>query len=413
MHVLVINQYALPAGSAGITRHADIGGELVRRGHDVTVVASDYDYLRRRSGGSRQPSEITASGVRFLWFQTGSYSANDRSRVRSILRFTWKASWAAARLRPRPDVIIASSPHPLAGLAAGIASVTRRIPWVFEARDIWPAALVDLGAIRSGSLTHRGLEMVERFAYGSSRRVVFVPPHGERRLSELGMNARKAVHIPNGTNLTTDARPVPATLQKLLDRARGKFVLAYTGAMGVPNGMDTAIDGMERLRARDPAASDAAALLMIGGGVYRDTLIQQARERGLENVLFHQPIEKAAIGPVLAQADACLMQTSASAHFHYGLSPNKLFDYLAAARPILISADEPTIVDEVDAGIRYPPGDSEAFADAVLRLMRTPPAEREAMGQRGRELAQTRYSITAIADQYEHLLEEVIAERRR
>ena len=351
--------------------------------------------------------------MRFIWLQTGSYSANDRSRVRSIARYTSKAAWAAARLRPRPDVIVASSPHPLAGLSAAGAARWLRIPWIFEARDIWPSALVDLGAVRRGSVTHRGLEMVERFDYRSSSRVVFVPPRGEIRLSELGIDDSQGRAYPKrgesvgGT--ASGARKPPAHARRMRgasssSRTRGRWecpteLIRHSKACGDSR---TAI----RRAARD------VALLLVGGGVYRDALVQQARDLGLDNVLFHEPIEKGAIGPVLARADACLMQTSASNHFRYGLSPNKLFDYLAAAKPVLISAEDPTIVDEVDAGIRYPPGDPDAFADALLRLMRTPLAEREAMGERGRELVRSRYSIAAIADQYERLLEEVVAERR-
>src|SRR5207253_2952285 len=143
----ILNQYALPPRSPGITRHADLASELARRGHHVTIVADDYDYLMRRPAQRRRHQEVTSDGVQFLWLKTGSYTGNDRSRVRTILRYTIAAGRAAMRLQPRPDVIIGSSPHPLVALSASAAATWLRVPWIFEARDIWPSALVDLGAL--------------------------------------------------------------------------------------------------------------------------------------------------------------------------------------------------------------------------------------------------------------------------
>jgi glycosyltransferase involved in cell wall biosynthesis len=115
---------------------------------------------------------------------------------------------------------------------------------------------------------------------------------------------------------------------------------------------------------------------------------------------------------LLRSADACLMQAGASDYFKYGLSPNKLFDYFAAGKPVLISSAYPTIVDEADAGIRFAPGDPAALADAIVRMMELTPEARERMGERGRQLVETRYSISRIADQYEDLLKQVREGRR-
>lgn len=411
MHVLILNQYALPAGSAGITRHGDLAAQLVRRGHQVTVIASNYDYLLRQPGKHVSQSEVTDDGVRFIWLETGSYSANDRNRVRSILQYTWKAAWAAARVRPRPDIVVASSPHPLAGLSGIAAAFARRLPWVFEVRDFWPSALLDLGAVQAGSLTHRALSLVERISYAASARVVVVPPRGHLRLEELGFDGSKAIHIPNGTGLTKPPGELPETLAAALRDLNGKFLIAYTGAIGVPQSFESAIQGMARL-AKDGGRASDAVLLLIGSGVRRDALRQVVHHLKLQNVIFHGPVDKPAVAAVLARSDACLVQLGALDNFRYGLSPNKLFDYMGAGKPVLIAADYPTVVDEENAGIRFRPGDADAFADAVLRLMHTPEAERVAMGERGRALVRARYSVQAIADQYERLLEDVVGHRR-
>src|SRR5207248_5805681 len=123
----------------------------------------------------------------------------------------------------------------------------------------------------------------------------------------------------------------------------------------------------------------------------------------------HPAVNKSSIRTVLLKADACLMQAAASDHFKYGLSPNKLFDYFAAGKPVLISSAYPTLVDEANAGIRFTPGDPAALADAIQAMINTPEAERTAMGERGLKLAETDYSIKVITDRYEALLHEVVA----
>src|SRR6188474_3350601 len=94
MRVLILNQYALPAGEAGITRHGDLGAKLVERGHDVTVIASDYDYFTRRRTRRAETGTDARDGVRFVWLQTGGYVGNDRRRTSSMVRYATSATWA-------------------------------------------------------------------------------------------------------------------------------------------------------------------------------------------------------------------------------------------------------------------------------------------------------------------------------
>lgn len=415
MRILILNQYALPSGAAGITRHGDIGAELVRRGHKVTVIASDYDYFTRQPTHRATDAGTTDhDGVRFVWLRTGAYVGNDRRRTSSMVRYWYAASWAGLRERPAPDVIIGSSPQPLAPLAAyGIARL-RRVPWVFEARDIWPSALVDLKAIARGGAAHRWLERLERFLYATADAVVSVPPHGARRLAELGLDPAKCAHIPNGaTTMLTEPGALPATLAHLLDDESTHFALVYAGAIGVPHGFETVVDAVKLVRERRRDLYDRLLVLIVGDGVAAESTRRAAVENGLDRLHVHPAIDKSAVRSLLQRADACLMQAAASDHFKYGFSPNKLFDYFAASRPVLIASAHDTLVDEANAGIRFTPGDPAALARALAELMDKPAAERRAMGERGRHLVEADYSIQAITDRYERLLDDVSARRAR
>ena len=414
MRVLILNQYALPAGEAGITRHGDIGAELVRRGHEVTVIASDYDYFRRRPTRHAKAGGTRHQGVQFLWLPTGAYVRNDRRRMVSMVRYAMSATWAGWRARQAPDVVIGSSPQPLAALAADVVARLRRVPWIFEARDIWPSALVDLKAIARNGRTHRSLELLERYLYGRATAVVSVPPRGSLRLEELGLDPAKCVHIPNGaTTLLGEPGAIPETLDRLLEQDTGRFVLVYAGAIGVPHGFDTVVEAVSLLKETDADTYERLSVLIVGDGVAAASLRRAAAKRGLDHLHMHPAIAKPAVRSLLQRADACLMQAAASDHFKYGLSPNKLFDYFAAAKPVLISSAHPTLVEEANAGIRYMPGDPAALARAIEQITSISGAERSAMGERGRSLVETEYSIQAITDRYEALLRQVVGARRR
>lgn len=413
MRVLILNQYALPAGEVGISRHGDVGAELVRRGHDVTVIASDFDYFTRQSAGRTHNGAITHhDGVRFVWLRTGAYVGNNRHRTLSMARYGISAAWAGVRHSMPPDIVIGSSPQPLAPLAADIVARIRQRPWIFEARDIWPSALVDLGAIRRGGRTHRTLERLERYLYARADSVVSVPPLGALRLAELGLDASKCTHIPNAaTTLVTKPAPVPQSIDRWTGGGARKFLIVYAGAIGVPHDFSTVVEAVKLLKEGERHIYDNLTVLVVGDGVAAASTRRAAEENNLDHLVVHPAISKGAVRTLLLQADACLMHTAASDHFKYGLSPNKLFDYFGAAKPVLIASARQTVVDEARAGLRYLPGDSRALARAIMKIVATPPAERIAMGERGRRLVETSYSVSAVTDRYEALLERLVAHR--
>jgi glycosyltransferase involved in cell wall biosynthesis len=407
MRLLIVNQYGLPTGRPGITRHGDLGAELVKLGHDVTVLASRFNYLTRTSEGEARSERH--SGVTFRWLDTGTYAANDSRRVRSMLDFTLRATWHGMRM-PRPDVVLASSPHLLTGLA-GIAIARRhRVPLLFEVRDLWPSVLVDLGAVREGSLTHRALVGVERLCYSQAARIITVPPHADRRVAEVGGNPDRCIHLPNATTMNqVEAAALPGSLIDVFERIGERDVLLYAGAQGVANGLDVLLEAVDHIRASDRPTFDRLAVLLVGGGGEHDRLVEMAEARGLTNVHFHPPIDKAAIPSALKRADFCLVSVADSTVYQYGMSPNKLFDYLWAARPVLLSSRlTDTPVSEADAGRCFTPGSVDSLATELRALVATTQGERRAMGERGRRLVEERYTIAASGARLDALLHDVV-----
>lgn len=407
MRLLIVNQYGLPAGRPGITRHGDLGAALVGMGHEVVVLASRFNYLTRTEKGHSSDVE-RHDGVVFRWLDTGNYTGNDRRRIGSMLRFTARATWVGSRISS-PDVVLASSPHLMAGLAGIVIARRHRVPFVFEVRDLWPSVLADLGAVRRGSVSHRALVMLERLCYRSADRIITVPPHADRRVAELGVAARKCVHIPNATtSLDGASAPLPPSLVKMLDVSGEQELLVYAGAQGISNGLDTMLRGLDRLRFIDRAAYERVAALVVGDGGEHAQLVETAQRLNLGSVRFHPPIEKAAIPGLLARAAFLLVSFADAPVYDYGLSPNKLFDYLAARRPVLLATRlEDTAVSEARAGHTFTPGSPESFASGLRELLSATPAEREAMGERGRRLVEQRYTIATTAAQLDGLLRDV------
>ena len=407
MRLLIVNQYGLPAGRPGITRHGDLGAALVEMGHEVTVLASRFNYLTRAEDADA-PGVERHAGVEFRWLDTGSYRGNDSRRVSSMLRFTARATLAGLRMRPRPDVVLASSPHLLVGLAGAAIARRHRVPFLFEVRDLWPSALVDLGAVRRGGLTHRLLTAIERFSYRVADRIITVPPHADRRVAELGARAAKAVHIPNATSVASPVTPIPDSLTGTLDRTGERCVLLYAGAQGISNGLGTLLEALDHLRHGDHATYDRLEVVLIGDGGEHDALVRRAQELELDHVSFHPPIEKSAVPAALARADLLLVSFADAPVYDYGLSPNKLFDYMAAARPVLLASRlRDTPLNEADAGRCFVPGSAESLVTELRALLGMTAAERLAMGERGRRLVEERYTIASTARQLDALLRDV------
>lgn len=378
----------------------------------MTVIASRFHYLTRASTTAATAGE-TQHGVEFRWVDAGSYTRNDRRRIVSMVVFGVRALISALRTRPRPDIIIGSSPQLLAALAASVAARLLRVPFVFEVRDVWPSVLVDLGAIRKGGLSHRILTWVERHLYRHAARVIVVPPGAGRRLEELGEDSTKCVHIPNAASIGSPPDDPPATLTAMLDAAVGRSIVMYLGAHGVSNDLQTVLDAVDRIRSIDPVAYERLAVVLVGDGSEKPALEASARRRHLERVAFHPPIPKHSVASVLRRADLLLVCFADAPTYDYGLSPNKLFDYMAVGRPILMaSRSSTTVLHEHRAGYVYVPGDPIDLAARMIDVLALPVDQREALGQRARDAAAAHYSIGVTGELLERTLRNVLESRQ-
>ena len=174
VRIWILNHYASPPDQPAGTRHYDISCVLAERGHDVTIFASSFSHSTFREERLQRNQHIRAEcidGVRFIWIRTTPYSGNDGRRALNMLSYAVGVIRAQRRM-PSPDVVVGSSVHFGAAAAACLIGAIRRVPFVFEVRDLWPQTLVDMGALRENSFATRALRGVERFLYLRARVII-------------------------------------------------------------------------------------------------------------------------------------------------------------------------------------------------------------------------------------------------
>ena len=399
--IWLINQFANTPDLPGHTRQFEVAAALVRAGWEVEVFASDFNLTQRRYRRLQLPRLSMLepiAGIRWYWLWVSPYRRNDWKRQLNMLTFCLHL---LLRLLPAallglvtgraPDRILASSPQLPAALTCLWVARLCRIPFVLEVRDLWPQVLIDQGGKRPSSPMVRLLALMERQLYRHARLVVVLAKGAENYVLQRG--AQHTAWLPNGPDLEQfQPRPLPA------DRA--EFTLLYAGAHGEANALEQVIAAARLLEAQQ----SHVRFRLVGDGPERQALIQQAA--GLVSVVFEPPVPKAEVPDLMAQADAILLSLRDVPLFRYGVSPNKLYDAYAIGRPVVstVAGAINTEIEEHGVGVTAEPGDPRALADAILRLTRTSPLQRQAMAERAIHLAQTVYSRQRINADYDRLL---------
>ncbi|WP_342589433.1 glycosyltransferase family 4 protein [Symbiobacterium terraclitae] len=392
-----MNQYAVTPDLPGGTRHYDLGVELGRMGHRVYIFASDLNLALRRRTRLR-PGELYSveqrDGAAFVWVGSAEYRRNDWRRAWNMLSFAWNLLRTASSMRREgpPDVIIGSSPHPFAALAAAYLARKLGSRFVLEVRDLWPQALVDMGGLRESHPGVKLLRFIERRLYARAERIVVLAAGAERYLTERGVDPERIVYVPNGVHLD-NFRVSPDRRQSRARFGFDCFTIVYAGAHGPANALETIV------KAAQMVSDLPVKFVLVGDGPAKDSLVELARSLAVRNVQFLDPVPKSEMADLLSAADAAVITLRNAQAFSYAVSPNKLFDYMAAGRPILcaVPGEVAQLVRTAGAGIPVEPENEAQLADAVRQLVALPQTEREQMGHRGRAYLEAHFDRRALA----------------
>jgi glycosyltransferase involved in cell wall biosynthesis len=409
MRILIIHQYYLMPGQPGGSRFNEMARFWAESGHDVTVIAGNVNYTTGRKPAAPQEHWIAKEqdGPVNVWRcdLPESYSRGYRGRMWAFAAFVLSASAAVVRAE-RPDVIVATSPPLTIALPALLAARLRwrRIPCIFEVRDLWPESAVTTGVLSRDSLLTRTLFSVERYAYRFADRINVLTPAFREDILQRGLaSADKIAFIPNGADLDHfHPGPLHNSMRRRLEWG-DRFVVLYAGAHGRANAVGQLLHAAECLR-------DRADILIacVGDGPERAALEAAARERCLTNIVFlgAQPKDMMPDLVNAANVGAAVLQNNPTFRTVY---PNKIFDYMACGRPTLLAIDgvaRQLVCEEARTGVFAEPENGPAIASAIRRLADNP-AECREMGARGYEWVVAHASRRALATRYLHLMTEV------
>jgi glycosyltransferase involved in cell wall biosynthesis len=381
MKALLIHQAFVSPKEAGGTRHFEFAQHLRSEGHDLTIIASSLSYLTGTRAGPHSGfvTKEIVEGVEVLRAYT--LSCLHKSffwRVISFLSFMCSSVVASFRAGP-VDLVIGTSPPIFQAFSAWLVSFLRRRPLLLEIRDLWPEFAVEMGVLRNRILI--GLaRRLEKFLYARSAHIIVNSPAYRDYLIGKGIPEQKISLIPNGVDPQmfkpeSDGRAVREELG-----LNGDFVVTYAGALGMANDIPAILNAAAELR-----HEKEIRFLLVGDGKERPRLQKMADELKLTNVKFTGARPKSEIADVLAASDACLA-TLLDIPMFRTTYPNKVFDYMASARPTVLGIDGVIrkVIDDANGGIFVPPGNPKGLAAAVLKLYKNRD-EAKRMGNSARE----------------------------
>jgi len=406
-NIWILNHYAISPDMSVGTRHYDLGRELGRRGHKVTIFASGFDHNTKKyiKVHSKERYKIEDyDGVRFVWLNTIPYYGNDWRRILNMVSYGVRAL-IVCRGMEKPDVIIGSSVHPFAVLAAWWLARRYKARFVFEVRDLWPQTAVEMGAIKATGIPAKILYVWEIFMYKKAEKIIVLLPNAKEYIEKRGIDPQKIVWIPNGVDLEQFDKSVhinPSSEEaKIFEKYKDKFKVVYAGAHGPANGLEVVIDAAYLLFKK----SANIHFFLIGDGSEKNKLIKKAEEKKIDNITFLNPVSKSQIPAILQQSDLLLHCLKKLDVFNYGISPNKLFDYLVSRKPVIMSAKTSNnIVQEAGAGITVEAENPEALAQGILKIQNMTLEERQKLGANGRAYVEKYHSSKVLAEILEKIL---------
>jgi colanic acid biosynthesis glycosyl transferase WcaI len=410
--ILYVSQYFPPEMGAPAARAAELAQHWSQAGHDVSILTGFPNHptgivppaWRKRLHRLVYREQVGRVNV----FRTWLWPLPNRKpheRIRNYVSFCLSAALRGLSI-PRPDVIIATSPQLLVALAGWWIALVKRVPFVFEVRDLWPESLTAVGAGDDTSLLHRLLAAVANFLYRRSDHIVVVTPAFKQHLmSHWHVRDEKISVVENGVETALFAPSPPAvntTLRAELG-AEDKFVVSYIGTIGMAHRLETLLDAASLQR-----EDKHIMFLVIGEGSEKARIKSIAQARGLTNVRFLDQHPRERIPELICASDACLVLLKKADVFKTVI-PTKMLEFMSCARPVILGVEGQSlqIMEDARAGLVIEPENSEALSEAITQLASSPELRRR-LGQNGREYILRHYSRRVTAEIYIRVLESLL-----
>lgn len=384
--IWIINQYASTPETGAGGRPYYFAKSLAKLGYNVYLVGAAFTHLLRESPKFEDNFKVEAieENFNFVWVKMPPYAeAHSKKRIANWFSFAWKITKLKGLL-PKPNVILYSSPSLVGYLGAEKLAKDLSVPLAFEVRDIWPLTLCELGGYSENHPFIRLLQWIEDRAYKNSNYVLSNLKNSYEHMQNRGMKPEKFSWIPNGFFKEEVEGALPLEKYTLEQLPKDKFIVGYAGTLGIANALDSFVKAASRFKDYPDIA-----FVLVGQGKLKLALQKQVADLNLTNVYFVDSIPKKQVQSLLQIFDVCYIGLTKDPLFRFGVSPNKLFDYLYAGKPILYAIDSGkyTPVADAQAGIQIEPENVQQIVQAVLKLYNMSPEERIAMGKNGHKEA--------------------------
>ena len=398
MNIWIFNHHALTPDMSGGTRHYDFAKELIKRGHSVTVVASSFHYSKYQEMKDYKDKKYLCEkidGIDFIWIKTPPYFGNGISRVKNMISYTYKVLKYIPKLNlPKPDIIVGSSVHLFAVWAAYKLSCRYNTPFVMEVRDLWPQTLIDMGISKWHPFII-SLAFLEKYLYKKADKIISNLPYAYEHIEKF-VSKEKFEWISNGVDLSN----IKYTPREKSD----KFVISYTGAIGMANNLQILLNVAKKLKDKKDIH-----FRIVGEGAEKEKLQNFVKENNLLNVTIENAVPKNEVAKILQNSDVLFLSLKDSPLYRFGISLNKLFDYMASRRVIILSGNpRNNPIKDAGAGYSIVPDNVEVLEKTILEIYNLSQEKRDAIGQKIRKYAEENYSIEVLVDKYEKLLEDEI-----
>ena len=396
MKILYFHQhFSTPKGSAGIRSYA-MAQSLIRNGHQVTMVCGSFGAGQT---GLTQPFNKgmrrgMVDGIDIIEFELPySNALSFLKRILIFLSFAFKSIKVA--LTEKYDVVFATTTPLTAGIPGIFAKWFRRKPFVFEVRDLWPELPKAMGVIKNPIVLWM-MSVLEWTSYHSADRLVGLSPGIVDGIIKRGIAPEKVASIPNGCDLDIFASEHQAWRPEGVKPT--DLMAIFTGTHGLANGLNAVLDAAVELKKRQRTD---IKLVLVGDGMQKKALLERATELQLDNVIFHDPVNKAKLAGLMASADIGLQILANVPAFYYGTSPNKFFDYISAGLPVLNNYPGwlAELITKEQCGFAVPPENPQAFADALEQAAN----QRERlieMGRNGQQVAREQFNRSILSQKF-------------
>jgi glycosyltransferase involved in cell wall biosynthesis len=397
MHIIILNHYAGSPYRGMEYRPYYLSREWIKSGHTATIVAATQSHIRTHNPDYKEKvTEEYIDGIKYILVKTRRYTGNGIGRILNMLDYIKGVYAMIPRLiNENPDVVIASSTYPLDNYPAYKLAKKSNAKYVYEVHDLWPLSPMELGGYSKYHPFILLMQHAENFAYEHVDKVVSILPCTEQYMKKNGLAEGKYIHIPNGIDLEEMANTEFLDEYTKEQIPNNKFIIGYTGTFGLANSLATLLEVAHIVQ----NINDEIFFILIGKGSEKDKLLQIKEKLQLHNCIILDTVPKRQMQSLITLFSiSIIILNNELSLYRFGISPNKMFDYMYAGKPIIQAGKAGNdIVFAAQCGVTVESENPQVIASSILKLYNMSKTDREKLGDNGKQyvLANHTYSILA------------------